>query len=110
MRISDWSSDVCSSDLLVAERYGISRAQQDEYALQSQQRTAAAQQDGSFDDEIVAMTASKQLFDKEGNPGGTEQVTLSSDEGNRPSTTLESLRSEERRVGKEGVRTCRYRW
>src|SRR3546814_7951415 len=39
------------------------------------------------------MTASKQLFDKEGNPGGTEQVTLSSDEGNRPSTTLESLSS-----------------
>jgi acetyl-CoA C-acetyltransferase len=76
---------------IVAERYGISRAQQDEYSLQSQQRTAAAQQAGRFDDEIVPLTASKQLFDKEGNPTAKETVTLSADEGNRPSTTLESL-------------------
>ncbi|NGY04839.1 acetyl-CoA C-acyltransferase [Solimonas terrae] len=76
---------------VVAERYGITRARQDEYSLQSQQRVAAAQKAGKFDDEIVAMTASKQLFDKEGNPAGSEQVTLAADEGNRPSTTLESL-------------------
>src|SRR3546814_13280664 len=58
---------------LVAERYGISRAQQDEYALQSQQRTAAAQQAGSFDDEIVAMPARKQQFDRpEGRSVGKE--------------------------------------
>ena len=76
---------------IVAERYSIARSAQDEYALQSQQRTARAQRDGLFDDEIVPMPSVKQLFDKEGNPTGTETVTLSRDEGNRPDTTLESL-------------------
>ncbi len=76
---------------LVAERYGVARARQDEYSLQSQQRTAKAQRDGLFDDEIVPLPSVKQLFDKEGNPTGTEAVTLARDEGNRPDTTLESL-------------------
>lgn len=76
---------------LVAERYGISRAQQDAYALQSQQRTAAAQQAGRFDAEIVALPTTKQLFDKEGKPTEKQAVTLARDEGNRPDTTLESL-------------------
>ncbi len=76
---------------VVAERYNISRQLQDEYSLQSQQRTAAAQAAGRFDDEIVPLESRKQLFDKEGNPTGHEAVTLSQDEGNRPSTTLESL-------------------
>ncbi|HKY89801.1 MAG TPA: acetyl-CoA C-acyltransferase [Nevskiaceae bacterium] len=76
---------------LVGERYGVSRAAQDAYAYQSQQRTAQAQKAGLFDDEIVPMTASKQLFDKEGNPTTKETVTCSKDEGNRPETTLESL-------------------
>jgi acetyl-CoA C-acetyltransferase len=76
---------------LVAERYGISRQAQDEYSLQSQQRTAAAQAAGLFDDEIVPLTADKQLYDKEGQPSGHETVTLDRDEGNRPQTTLESL-------------------
>ncbi|HXG27528.1 MAG TPA: acetyl-CoA C-acyltransferase [Nevskiales bacterium] len=76
---------------VVAERYGISRAAQDEYSLQSQQRTAAAQAAGRFDDEIVPLTTQKQLFDKEGNPTTKETVTLARDEGNRPDTTLESL-------------------
>jgi acetyl-CoA C-acetyltransferase len=76
---------------LVAERYGISRAAQDEYSLQSQQRTAAAQRDGRFDEEIVPLAVSKQLFDKEGKPTTRESVTLLKDEGNRPETTLESL-------------------
>ncbi|MGH8445251.1 MAG: acetyl-CoA C-acyltransferase [Solimonas sp.] len=76
---------------LVAERYGISRAQQDEYSLQSQQRTAAAQKAGRYDDEIVPITVDKQLFDKEGNPTEKQNVTLAKDEGNRAETTLESL-------------------
>lgn len=76
---------------IVAERYGISRAAQDEYSLQSQQRTAAAQKAGLFDDEIVPLTANKLLFDKEGKPSGHEQVSADRDECNRPSTTLEGL-------------------
>ncbi len=76
---------------LVAERYGVARAAQDEFALQSQQRTAQAQRAGLFDDEIVPLPSVKQLFDKEGSPTGTEAVTLAWDEGNRPETTLESL-------------------
>jgi acetyl-CoA C-acetyltransferase len=75
----------------VAERYRIARSAQDEYALQSQQRTAAAQQAGRFKDEIVPLTVQKQLFDKEGKPTTRETVTLAQDEGNRPETTLESL-------------------
>ncbi|MGD9598400.1 MAG: acetyl-CoA C-acyltransferase [Steroidobacteraceae bacterium] len=76
---------------LVAERYGVARAAQDEFALESQLRTAQAQRAGIFDDEIVPLPSVKQLFDKEGNPAGTEAVTLARDEGNRPDTTHESL-------------------
>ncbi|SER22326.1 acetyl-CoA C-acetyltransferase [Solimonas aquatica] len=76
---------------LVAQRYGITRAAQDAYAYQSQQRTAAAQTMGLFDEEIVPLTVDKQLFDKEGKPTEKQRVTLARDEGNRPETTLESL-------------------
>ena len=76
---------------LVSQRYNISRAAQDEYALQSQQRHAAAAAAGKFDDEIVPMTVEKQLFDKEGNPTEKQTVTLAKDEGARAETTLESL-------------------
>ena len=76
---------------LVAERYGISRPAQDAYALSSQQRTAAAQNAGRFDAEIVPLSAHKQLFDKEGKPTTKEAVTLTRDEGSRADTTLESL-------------------
>ena len=76
---------------LVSQRYGVSRQAQDEYALRSQQRVAAAQARGLFADEIVPLTSVKQLFDKEGNVVGTEEVTLTQDEGNRADTTLESL-------------------
>ncbi|QIL73256.1 acetyl-CoA C-acyltransferase [Diaphorobacter sp. HDW4B] len=76
---------------LVSQRYGISREAQDEYALRSQQRVAAAQAKGLFDDEIVPLKSVKQLFDKEGNATGSEEVTLTRDEGNRADTTLESL-------------------
>ncbi|SDL90690.1 acetyl-CoA C-acetyltransferase [Oryzisolibacter propanilivorax] len=76
---------------LVSQRYGISRQAQDEYALRSQQRVAAAQARGLFAEEIVPLASIKQLFDKEGNVVGTEEVTLTQDEGNRTDTTLESL-------------------
>ncbi|HLS82823.1 MAG TPA: acetyl-CoA C-acyltransferase [Steroidobacter sp.] len=76
---------------IVAERYGVSRAAQDEYALQSQQRTARAQREGLFDEEIAPLPSVKQLFDKEGQVIGSEAVTLTHDEGVRPDTTLESL-------------------
>ena len=78
---------------VVAERYGISRDAQDEYSYQSQMRTAAAQEAGAFDDEIVPMTAVKAVFNKETRETTYEEVTLARDEGNRPSTTLEGLNS-----------------
>ena len=76
---------------LVAERYGITREAQDQYALQSQQRTAAAQAAGRFADEIVPLTVLKQLFDKEGQPTDRQTVTLDRDEGARADTTAASL-------------------
>ncbi len=76
---------------IVAERYNISRSAQDEFALQSQQRTAEAQRAGKFAEEIVPITVAKQLFDKEGNVTGSQSVTLAADEGNRADTSLESL-------------------
>ncbi len=76
---------------IVSSRYGISRAAQDEYSLQSQQRTAAAQEAGLFDDEIVPLAARKLLYDKEGNVTGHEDVVATRDECNRASTTLEDL-------------------
>lgn len=76
---------------IVAERYGVSREQQDEYALSSQQRTAQAQEAGRFDDEIVPLPTTKVVLDKQTGNTHTEDVTLTADEGNRPSTTLDSL-------------------
>ena len=76
---------------VVASRYNISRDAQDEYALQSQQRTAAAQTAGKFDDEIVPMTTTKIVTDKETQETSLEEVTLSKDEGNRPNTTADAL-------------------
>ena len=78
---------------IVADRYGVTREDQDAYALQSQQRTAAAQAAGKFDDEIVAMTTSMGIMDKETKEISFKDVKLEKDEGNRPSTTLESLAS-----------------
>ncbi len=76
---------------IVAKRYNISRDQQDEYALQSQQRTAAAQQAGAFDDEIAPLTSNMVFVDKETKEQSIHEVTLDKDEGNRPTTTLEGL-------------------
>ncbi len=77
----------------VASKYGISRDAQDAYALQSQQRTAAAQAAGRLDAEIVPITAQQRLIDKETKAVSYREVTLEKDEGNRADTTLESLQS-----------------
>ncbi|THF68801.1 acetyl-CoA C-acyltransferase [Deinococcus sp. Arct2-2] len=76
---------------VVAKRYGISREVQDEYGLQSQQRTAAAQREGRFDAEIVPMTASMKVQDKATGEISSREVTVTQDEGNRPDTNLEGL-------------------
>lgn len=77
----------------VGKRYNVSRDAQDEYALQSQQRTAAAQEAGKFDDEIVPMDATQILVDKESGEKSEKHVTCTKDECNRPQTTLEALQS-----------------
>jgi len=76
---------------VVVDRYRISREAQDEYALQSQMRTAAAQRAGVFDDEIVPIDAIRAVKDKESGQVSYLETTLSGDEGNRPETTLEAL-------------------
>ena len=76
---------------VVAKRYDVSREQQDEYGLQSQQRTAAGQETGAFDDEIIAMKATKMILDKATGDISFGEVELSQDEGNRPTTTIEGL-------------------
>jgi acetyl-CoA C-acetyltransferase/acetyl-CoA acyltransferase len=75
----------------VARKYGISREQQDEYALLSQQRTARAQAEGRFDAEIVPTTTTMLLHDKQTGQFSPKEVTLSRDEGNRPDTRRETL-------------------
>ena len=76
---------------VVARRYSISRAAQDEYALQSQQRTAAAQKAGRFSAEIAPLPSAMSVTDKDTGKTAVQEVTLEHDEGNRPSTTLEGL-------------------
>jgi acetyl-CoA acyltransferase len=76
---------------IVAERYKVSREKQDEMALASQQRTAAAQKAGKFKDEITPMTVTMEVTDKATGEKSTKQVTVERDECNRPDTTLEGL-------------------
>ena len=76
---------------VVAKRYNISREAQDEYALQSQQRTAAAQAAGKFDDEIITTTTNMGVMDRETKEISFHDFTLDKDQGNRPSTQLEGL-------------------
>ena len=76
---------------VVAERYQISREAQDRFALESQQKTAAGQDAGRFDDEIVPLPSIKKIINKETEEVTYEEVTLTKDEGNRPGTTLEAL-------------------
>ena len=76
---------------IVATACGISRAAQDDYALESQRRTAAAQAAGLFADEIIPVTTAQQITDKTSGEARREQVTLTADECNRPQTTAEGL-------------------
>jgi len=76
---------------IVAERYGISREDQDAYGAMSQQRAVAATEAGRLDDEIVPITVEKQLYEKDGSKAGMETVTLAQDEGLRAGTTAEGL-------------------
>jgi len=78
---------------VVSDRYGISREAQDEYALRSQQRTAAAQQAGRFDDEIVPMASVMSVQDRATGEISQKKVMLTKDEGNRADTNLEGLAS-----------------
>jgi acetyl-CoA C-acetyltransferase len=78
---------------IVAERYGVSREAQDQYSLQSQQRTATAQAEGRYDAEIAPLTSIMTVTDKETNTTSEKEVTLKLDEGNRPKTTLADLQA-----------------
>ncbi len=85
-----WLSMIETADI-VAARYGVSREAQDDYALISQQRTAAAQEAGRLDDEIVPLATVKQVTAKETGETHDAEVKLAKDEGNRPSTNAEGL-------------------
>ena len=76
---------------LVASKYNVTRESQDEYSLQSQLRTAAAQESGIFKDEIIPTTTTKLVKDKSTGEITEQEVTLEKDEGNRPETNLEGL-------------------
>ncbi len=85
-----WMSMIDTADT-VAKRYQVTREKQDEYALESQMRTAAAQDAGHFDEEIVPLTSNKIITNRETKETYEEEVTLVTDEGNRPETALEGL-------------------
>src|SRR5260221_4633554 len=87
---------------LGARRYQVTREKQDEYALASQQRTAAAQKAGRFDAEIVPFRTTKLVTDKETGKSWTEEVTLAKDEGNRPETSLADLARLKPVTGEDG--------
>ncbi|HYN45141.1 MAG TPA: acetyl-CoA C-acyltransferase [Allosphingosinicella sp.] len=91
---------------VVGRRYGVGRDRQDAYALQSQQRTAAAQAAGRFEDEIVPVTARMIVKDKETGETSMREVTITKDEGNRADTTLEGLQSLQPVMGPEGMITA----
>jgi acetyl-CoA C-acetyltransferase len=78
---------------VVAARYGIGRDRQDAYALQSQQRTASAQAEGRFADEVVSVAAQMSVVDKTTGAASIREITIAKDEGNRPETTLAGLNS-----------------
>jgi acetyl-CoA C-acetyltransferase len=76
---------------IVAQRYHVTREMQDEYAVLSQERTARAQKEGKFDDEIVPLATKMEVTDKETGATSLRDVTVTKDEGNRPGTTLAAL-------------------
>ena len=90
--VPEMATSMIETAEIVAERYKVSRESQDEYALQSQQRTARAQQEGRYDAEIAPITTRMRLQDKATGAVTEREVTLALDEGNRPQTTLEDLR------------------
>jgi acetyl-CoA C-acetyltransferase len=91
---------------VVGNRYSISRERCDEYALRSQQRTAAAQAEGRFADEIIEVTARMSVKNKETGETSMQEVTLAKDEGNRPQTTLEDLAKLQPVMGPEQIITA----
>jgi acetyl-CoA C-acetyltransferase len=91
---------------VVAKRYYVTRERQDEYALASQQRTAAAQREGRFAAEIVPLPTVKLSQDKATGEMREEEVTLTRDEGNRPDTTLEGLAALKPVAGEKGCITA----
>ena len=91
---------------VVGKRYTVSRDRQDEYALRSQQRTAAAQAAGKFDDEIVSVTAKMASKNKETGEVTMKEVTIAKDEGNRADTTLEGLKSLQPVMGPDAMITA----
>ena len=91
---------------VVGKRYSVSRERQDAYALRSQQRTAAAQEAGRFDDEIIPVTAKMMVKDKVTGETSMKEVTLAKDEGNRADTTLEGLASLQPVMGPDAMITA----
>jgi acetyl-CoA C-acetyltransferase len=91
---------------VVGKRYTVSRERQDAYALRSQQRTAQAQAEGKFDDEIVPVTAKMTIKDKATGETSMQEVTVTKDEGNRPETTLEGLQTLQPVMGPEAMITA----
>jgi acetyl-CoA C-acetyltransferase len=91
---------------IVGKRYTVGRERQDQYALRSQQRTAAAQAAGKFDDEIIPVSARMAVKDKVTGETSMKEITLTKDEGNRPETTLEGLASLQPVMGPEAMITA----
>jgi acetyl-CoA C-acetyltransferase len=91
---------------IVGQRYSVSRERCDAYALRSQQRTARAQAEGKFADEIIPVTATMAVKDKDTGEVAMREVTLDKDEGNRPETTLEGLAKLEPVRGPERIITA----
>ncbi len=100
-----WMAMIDTADI-VAKRYNVSRDAQDEYALQSQQRTAAAQEKEYFDTEIIPLASVKEVKNKETGEISQQEVTLEKDEGNRPATNLEGLSGLKPVMGEGGFITA----
>jgi acetyl-CoA C-acetyltransferase len=96
-----WMSMLDTAEI-VSRRYQVTREMQDEYALASQQRTAAGQKAGRFDAEIVPLKTVKLVTDKDSGKSWTEEVMLMQDEGNRPSTTMADLARLKPVTGEDG--------
>jgi len=100
-----WMAMIDTADI-VAKRYGVSRDAQDEYALQSQLRTASAQENNCFDAEITPLTSLKEVKNKETGEVSQQEVTLEKDEGNRPGTNFEGLSGLKPVMGEGGFITA----